>query len=104
MKRQIRRRIKREWDRVKVDVVYSVTHSKTLLEPVSFIMVDNFVKVDDCILFRCPLNFAQVWYGMVYLVIDGFPFSEILHIGKVGVGSDAWLEMYFGQDDEDFEF
>jgi hypothetical protein len=58
-------------------------------------MVDNFVKIDDCLLVRCPLSLAQIWRVVVYYVADGFPCSFLLFVDKVGVASDESLDRFF---------
>jgi len=101
MQRQARRRIEREWRKVKCDVVFDLSISKSMFPKFQNGILDFFVKVDDSLAVRYVLSYFKSWYVMVYHVDRGFPC--LLHFCRVGMASDRWLDEYFGESNEKFE-
>jgi hypothetical protein len=96
MKRQQRRRIKREWDKV------SCFSFCTLIVDVKGLpntAVDVFVKVSEDLMLQYNLDMFQRWRLYPIVMIDGFPFRDSFL--AIGVASDEWMEDYFN--DERFE-
>ena len=96
MKRQQRRRIKREWDKIPC---FSDCTDKIDVEELPHTAVDFFIKVSEDLLLRFNLDMFQRWRLYLFVVVDGFPF-RILFL-DVGVASDEWMEDSFN--DERFE-
>ena len=102
MQRQIRRRIEREWRKIRCDVVFDLTISKSMFPKFRNGMLDFFVKVNDEVAVRYVLSYYLVWFGMVYHVEKGIP--HLLYFWKIGVASDTWITEHFDvHDDSDFE-
>ena len=98
MKRQIRRRIEREWRKVKCDVVFDLAISRTMFPKFQNGMLDFFVKIGDEVAIRYVLSYYLVWFGVVYHVDRGIPY--LLHYWKIGVAPEEWIDEYFGESDE----
>jgi hypothetical protein len=96
MKRQQRRRIKREWDKVPCFGDCTVIVD---IEGLPNTAVDVFVKVSDDLMLQYNLDMFQRWRLYPILVVDGFPFRGSFFV--IGVASDEWMEDYFN--DERFE-
>ena len=96
MKRQQRRRIKREWDKIPC---FSDCTDKVDIEDLPNTAVDVFIKVSEDLLLQFNLDMFQRWRLYTIVMVDGFPFRDsFLAIGKA---SDEWMEDYFN--DERFE-
>jgi hypothetical protein len=96
MKRQQRRRIKREWDKIPLFIDCTV---KIDIEDLPNSAVDFFVKASEDLLLRYNLDMFQRWHLYPIVVVDGFFFQGLYF--DVGVASDEWMEDYFN--DERFE-
>jgi hypothetical protein len=96
MKRQQRRRIKREWDKVPC---FSYCKVKIDIEGLPNTAVDVFVKVSEDLMLQYNLDMFQRWRLYPIVMVDGFPFRDSFY--DVGVASDEWMEDYFN--DERFE-
>jgi hypothetical protein len=98
MLRQVRRKIKRVWDKVPC---FSVT-DKVDVVGLPHTAVDVFFKVSEGLLLRYNLDMFMRWRLYPYVGVDGFFFGGF-HF-DLGVASDEWLDDYFGDSDSDFEF
>ena len=96
MKRQQRRRIKREWDKIPC---FSDCTGKIDIEELPNTGVDFFVKVSEDLMLEFNLDMFQRWRLYIIVVIDGIPFRSSFI--AIGVASDEWMEDYFN--DERFE-
>ena len=96
MKRQQRRRIKREWDKVPCFCDCTVMVD---IEGLPNTAVDVFIKVGEDSLLQYSLDMFQRWRLYPILIVDGFPFRDSFL--AIGVASDKWMEDYFN--DERFE-
>lgn len=96
MKSQIRRRIKRLWDKVPCFSFYSDIVD---IEGLPNTAVDVFVKVSEDLLLQYSLDMFQRWHLYPIVMVDGFPFRDSFL--AIGVASDEWMEDYFN--DERFE-
>jgi hypothetical protein len=96
MKRQQRRRIKREWEKVPC---FSCCTLIVDVEGLPNTAVDVFVKVSEDLLLQYNLDSFQRWHLYPIVVVDGFPFRDSAF--AVGLASDEWMEDYFN--DERFE-
>jgi len=90
MKRQQRRRIKREWD--KVSCFSFCTHIVDV-EGLPNTAVDVFIKVSEGLMLQYNLDMFQRWRLYPILIVDGFPFRDLFL--AIGVASDEWMEDYF---------
>lgn len=97
MLRQVRRRIKRSWEKIPC---FSNCTGKVSIDDLPNTAVDFIFKVSEDLLLRYNLDMFQRWRLYTVVVIDGF-FFQGLHY-NVGVASDWWLDEYFGESDEDF--
>jgi len=96
MKRQQRRKIKREWDKVPC---FSVCTVIVDIEGLPNTAVDVFVKVSEDLMIQYNLDMFQRWRLYPIVMVDGFPFRDSFF--AIGVASDEWMEDYFN--DERFE-
>jgi hypothetical protein len=96
MKRQQRRRIKREWDKVPC---FSDCTVIVDIEGLPNTAVEVFIKVREDLLLQYNLDMFQRWRLYPIVVVDGFPFRDSSF--AIGVASDEWMEDYFN--DERFE-
>jgi hypothetical protein len=96
MKRQQRRRIKRDWDKVPC---FSCCTLIVDIEGLPNTAVDVFVKVSEDLMLQYNLGMFQRWRLYPIVMVDGFPFRESFL--AIGVASDEWMEDYFN--DERFE-
>jgi len=96
MKRQIRRRINRKWDKIKC---FSDCTGKVCIENLPNTAVEFLLKVDYDLLLRYNLDMFRRWRLYPVLVVDGFFWQGLYY--NVGVASDDWLALHF--DDDDFE-
>jgi hypothetical protein len=96
MKRQRRRRIKREWDKVPC---FSDCTVIVDIEGLPNTAVDVFVKVSEDLMLQYNLDMFQRWRLYPVVMVDGFPFRDSFYV--IGVASDEWMEDYFN--DERFE-
>jgi hypothetical protein len=96
MKRQKRRRIKREWNKIPC---FSDCTSKIDIESLPNTAVDVFVKVSEDLVFQYNLDMFKRWCLYPIVMVDGFPFRDLFY--DIGVASDEWMEDYFN--DERFE-
>ena len=96
MKRQIRRRIKREWDKIPC---FSDCTDKIDVEELPHTAVDFFIKVSEDLLLRFNLDMFQRWRLYPIVMVDGVPFRGSFYV--IGVASDEWMEDCFN--DERFE-
>jgi hypothetical protein len=96
MKRQQRRRIKREWDKIPClsDCTFKID-----IEELPNIAVDVFVKVSEDLMLQYNLDMFQRWRLYPIVMVDGFPFRD--SFCAIGVASDEWMKDYFN--DERFE-
>jgi hypothetical protein len=96
MKRQQRRRIKREWDKIPC---FSDCTVKVNIEDLPNTAVDVFIKISEDLMLQYNLDMFQRWRLYPIVVVEGFPFRGLFYV--VGVASDEWMEDYFN--DERFE-
>jgi hypothetical protein len=96
MRRQQRRRVKRDWDKI---LCFSDCTVKVNIEALPNTAVDVFIKVSDDLMLQYNLDMFQRWRLYPILVVDGFPFRGSFYVA--GVASDEWMEDYFN--DELFE-
>ena len=96
MKRQQRRRIKREWDKIPCFIDCTV---KIDVEDLPNTTVDVFIKVSEDLMLQYNLDMFQRWRLYPGVVVDVFFFRGLFY--NVGVASDEWMEDYFN--DERFE-
>ena len=96
MKRQQRRRIKRDWDKIPC---FSDCTVKIDIEVLPNTAVDVFVKVDEEFMLQYNLDMFQRWRLYPLVMVDGFPFRDSFL--AIGVASDEWMDDYFN--DERFE-
>jgi len=96
LKRQIRRRIKREWDKVPC---FSCCTVIVDIEGLPNTAVDFFVKVSEDLMLQYNLDMFQRWRLYPIVVVDGFPFRD--SFCALGVASDEYMDDYFN--DERFE-
>jgi hypothetical protein len=95
VRRQQRRRIKRDWDKVPCFSFCTVRY----IEGLPNTAVDVFVKVSEDLLLQYNLSMFQRWRLYHIVMVDGFPFRDSFF--AIGVASDEWMEDYFN--DERFE-
>ena len=98
MYRQVRRRITREWDKLKC---FTICTGKVTLDEIPYTAVDCAVKISDDTLFWFNLSMFKRWRLFPCVVVDGFIFRGLWY--ELGVASDEWLDEHFGESDEDFE-
>jgi len=96
MKRQQRRRIKRDWDKIPC---FSDCTVKIDIEGLPNTAVDVFVKVSEDLMLQYNLDMFQRWRLYPIVVVDGFPFRQSFL--ALGIASDEWVEDFFN--DERFE-
>ena len=96
MKRQQRRRIKRNWDKIPC---FSDCTVKVDIEGLPNTAVDVFIKVSEDLMLHFNLDMFKRWRLYPVVVVDGFAFRGLFY--DVGVASDEWMEDYFN--DERFE-
>ena len=96
MLRQKRRRIKRQWDKVKCFV--PVCTSRLGFVEIHNAAIDFAVKVSEDVVFRFVLSMFQRWHLFPCIVVDGFIFSNGLS-HNIGRASDDWLDSHFGKDE-----
>jgi hypothetical protein len=96
MKRQQRRRIKREWEKIPC---FSDCTIKIDIEEFPNTAVDVFVKVSEDLMLQYNLDMFQHWRLYPIIMVDGFPFRDLSF--AIGMASDEWMEDYFN--DERFE-
>jgi hypothetical protein len=96
MKRQQRRRIKREWDKIPC---FSDCTVKIDIEELPNTAVDVFIKVSEDLMLQYNLDMFQRWRLYPIVMVDGFPFRD--SFCNIGVASDEWIKDYFN--DERFE-
>jgi hypothetical protein len=96
MKRQVRRRIKREWDKIPC---FNDCTSKIDIESLPNTAVDVFVKVSEDLVLHYNLDMFQRWRLYLIVMVYGFPFRDSFF--AIGAASDEWMEDYFN--DERFE-
>ncbi len=98
MQRQIRRGIKRSWEKVKP---FTICNDAVVIDDLPNTAVDVLFKVSDDLLLRYNLDMFLCWRLYPLVGVDGFFFQGFCYI--VGMASDEWLDDYFGHDDEGFE-
>ena len=98
MYRQKRRRIKRLWEKRRC---FSDCTSKVTIDYLPNTAVEFLFKISEDLLLRYNLNMFRRW-RLFPIVVDGFFFQGLCF--KVGVASDWWLDMYFGDDELIEEF
>ena len=96
MNRQIRRKIKRLWEKIPC---FSDCTIKVDIETLPNTAVDFFLKVSEDLMLQYNLNWYQRWRLYPVVMVDGFPFRDTFL--KIGMASDDWMDEYF--DDERFE-
>jgi hypothetical protein len=96
MKRQQRRRIKREWDKVPCFSCCTVIID---VEGLPNTAVDVFIKVSEDLMLQYNLDMFQRWRLYPIVMVEGFPFRGLFY--AIGVASDEWMDDYFN--DERFE-
>jgi hypothetical protein len=96
MKRQLKRRVKRLWDKVPC---FSDCTVIVDIEGLPNTAVDVFVKVSEDLMLQFNLDMFQRWRLYPIVMIDGFPFRDSFL--AIGVASDERMEDYFN--DECFE-
>jgi hypothetical protein len=96
MKRQIRRRIKRSWDKVPCFSFCTVIID---IEELPNTAVDIFIKISGDLMLQYNLDMFKRWRLYPIVMADGFPFRSSFF--AIGVASDEWMEDYFN--DERFE-
>jgi hypothetical protein len=96
MKRQQRRRIKREWDKIPC---FSDCTDKIDIEELPNTAIDVFIRISQDLLLQHNLDMFQRWRLYPIVMVDGFPFRDSFL--AIGVASDEWMEDYFN--DERFE-
>jgi len=96
MKRQVRRRIKRKWDKVPC---FSYCTVIVDIEGLPNTAVDVFVKISEDLMLQYNLDMFQRWRLYPIVMVDGFPFRDSFF--AIGMASDEWMEDYFN--DERFE-
>jgi hypothetical protein len=96
MKRQQRRRIKREWDKI---TCFSDCTDKIDIEELPNTAIDAFIKVSEDLVLQFNLDMFQRWRLYPIVMVDGFPFRDSFY--DIGVASEEWMEDYFN--DEHFE-
>jgi hypothetical protein len=96
MKRQQRRRIKRNWDKIPCFIDCTV---KIDIEELPNTFVDVFIKISEVLLFQYNLDMFKRWRLYPIVVVDGFPFRDSFY--AIAVASDEWMDDYFN--DERFE-
>jgi hypothetical protein len=116
MLRQKRRRIKRGWDKYQsiVNCVRDCSccermYSCDCTEKVTIIAlpntsVDFLLKVSEDLLLEYNLNMFERWRLYPILVVDGFFFRDDGLYFDIGLASDSWFELHFGEDDDIFEY
>jgi hypothetical protein len=99
MKRQVRRGIKRSWEKVKP---FTICNDAVAVGDLSNTAVDVLFKVSDDLLLRYNLDMFKRWRLYPYVVVDGFFFQGFHY--NIGVASDTWITEHFDvHDDSDFE-
>ena len=98
MKRQIRRQIKRSWDKISC---FSYCADGITIDELPNTAVDVYVKVSPDLMLQYNLDMFQRWRLYPVVAVDGFFLRGLYYI--VGVASDNWLDQYFEHDDLDFE-
>ena len=93
MKRQIRRRIKRNWDKIKC---FRDCTGEVSIEDLPNTAVDFLFKVDYDLLLRYNLDMFRRWRLYPVLVVDGFFWQGLYY--NVGLASDDWLVLRFDDD------
>jgi hypothetical protein len=63
--------------------------------------VDFQLKVSDDLVFEFNLDMFMRWRLYLVLIVNGFPVRQGFHY-NIGVASDAWFEMVFGEDEDVF--
>lgn len=99
MYRQVKRRIKRAWNKIRP---FTICTDEVTLDDIPYTAVDCAVKISDDMLFRFNLSMFRRWRLLPCVVVDGFFFGRGLWY-ELGVASDEWLDEHFGESDEDFE-
>jgi hypothetical protein len=98
MQRQIKRRIKRLWEKVGP---FTICNDAVAVDDLPHTAVDVLFKVSDDLLLRYNMDMFKRWRLYPLVGVDGFFFQGFHY--NVGVASDEWLDEYFGHDDSDFE-
>ena len=96
MKRQQRRRIKREWNKIPC---FSDCTFKIDIEELPNTAVDVFIKISEDLILQYNLDMFQRWRLYIIVMTEGIPFRSSFI--DIGVASDEWMEDYFN--DERFE-
>src|SRR3989337_784418 len=96
MNRQIRRRIKRKWDKIPC---FTDCSDKIDIEDLPNTAVDVFIKISEDLVLQYNLDMFHRWRLYPIVVVDGFPFRD--SFCAIGVASDEWMEYYFN--DERFD-
>jgi hypothetical protein len=112
MKRQVRRRIKRSWDKIpsimdcegRLDFVKLECFDKVFCPDLPYTAVDLMFKVREDFLLEYNVNMYKRWRLILCVVTDGESFRFMFF--DIGVVSDEWLARYFDDDAllEDFDF
>ena len=90
LNRQIRRKIKRLWDKIPC---LSDCTIRVDIETLSNTAVDFFLKVSEDLMLHYHLDMFQRWRLYPVVMVDGCPFRDTFL--NVGMASDEWIEDYF---------
>jgi hypothetical protein len=93
MKRQVRRRIKRKWDKVPC---FSCCTFIIDIEELPNTAVDFFVKVSEDLMLQYNLDMFKRWRLYPIVVVEGFPFRDSFL--ALGLASDEWMDDYFNDE------
>ena len=96
MKRQQRRRIKREWNKIPC---FSDCTFKIDIEELPNTAVDVFIKISEDLMLQYNLDMFQRWRLYPIVMVDGLPFRDAFF--AISAASDEWMNDYFN--DECFE-
>ena len=114
MFRQQRRRIERSWNKKRsiVDCVRDCfccakphpcdCTGKVTIVDLPYTAVEKLIKVSKDLMLRYNLDMFRRWRMIPIVVVAGFFWQGSGY--NIGVASDEWLDEYFGESDEDFEF
>ena len=99
MKRGERRRILKAWRKLPC---FSDCTDRVTIAGLPNTAVEFLFKFSEDLMLRYNLDMFNRWRLFPVVVVDGFFWQG--YGCDVGVASDWWLEMYFGNDDKDFGF
>jgi len=90
LNRQIRRKIKRLWDKISC---FSDCTDKVDIETLPNTAVDFFLKVSEDLMLQYNLSWFQRWRLYPVVMVDGLPFRDTFL--NIGMTSDEWMDDYF---------